>query len=360
MIDTHAHLDFEQFDNDREEVIQRAFDGGVKKIVNIGCNLERAKKAIELAEKYKDIYAVVGIHPTDAAFTSDFVCPNVGADLCIRTERAKNYKNSEQNFDRISARSKFNPEFKNGTNIQGGHAGPPLREKLREFTSHPKVVAIGEIGLDYFHLDNSGRNAAEILEGEIENSEETRPSLELRRAQQKELFIAQLELAQELNLPVIIHCRDAYEDVLAILGGWVKKNPLSHPLKKGANGFLPLSEGEIKRGCVGVIHCFSGNLEQAKKFLDLGFYISFTGNITYCRGGKSSASTIENVVREVPLEKMMVETDCPFLAPAPMRGRRNEPLFVKYVAEKIAEIKKINTKDVEKETDENARKLFEI
>jgi len=203
-------------------------------------------------------------------------------------------------------------------------------EELRKLARHSKVVAIGEIGLDYFHLDSDNRDIRDIPDNETKQ-------LKIR---QKELFIAQLELAEELQLPVIIHCRDAYEDLLEILKGFDLR---------------------------GVIHCFCGNRRQAKQFLDLGFYISFTGNITY---SKKDDAEIFQVIKEVPLERIMIETDCPFLAPAsdcpiqdgpaPMRGKRNEPLFVKYVAEKIAEIKKISLEEVEIATDENAGKLFKF
>jgi len=282
MIDTHSHLDFEQFDDDREEAIQRAFDGGIKKIINVGCNLERSKASIELAEKYENIYATAGMHPSE-----------------IFNLRSSIFK---------------------------------ILEELRKMAKHSKVVAIGEIGLDYFHLDSDDRDIRDISDSKIEQL----------KTKQKELFVAQLQLANELHLPVIIHCRDAYEDLLEICKNYRGKTPLNPPFANGG-------------GMCGVIHCFCGDRWQAKQFLDLGFYISFTGNITY---SKKEDAEIFEVIRKIPLDRILIETDCPFLAPAPMRGKRNEPLFVKYIAEKIAEIKKIDIAEVEKITDENAKKLF--
>ena len=308
MIDTHSHLDFEQFDDDREEVIQRAFNGGVKKIINVGCNLERAKASIELVDKYENIYAAIGIHPTDINRITNY-------ELRITNSEGIKKQRSKENFM---------------------HS---YLEELRKLARHSKVVAIGEIGLDYFHPEKL-RLGASPVKLHYEASMDLDGEIKQLKIRQKELFIAQLELAEELQLPVIIHCRDAYEDLLEILKGFDLR---------------------------GVIHCFCGNRRQAKQFLDLGFYISFTGNITY---SKKDDAEIFQVIKEVPLERIMIETDCPFLAPAsdcpiqdgpaPMRGKRNEPLFVKYVAEKIAEIKKISLEEVEIATDENAGKLFKF
>lgn len=314
MIDTHAHLDFPQFDQDREEAIERAFSGGVKKIINIGCNLERALASIKLAEKYDNVYAAVGIHPSDVSY------------FCHPEERMERSGMSDEGSLQISeTRKQGNKE----TSVQKQRV-----KEIRDLARHPKVVAIGEIGLDYFHMDSDYRNINEIPEEEIEQL----------KNRQKEFFIAQLELAREMDLPMIIHCRssskdsgDAYEDILLSLRAAARNSVIR-----------------------GVIHCFSGNREHAKQFLDLGFYISFTGNITYSRGRKFSAPTLQDVVRDIPLERILIETDCPFLAPAPMRGNRNEPLFVKYAAEKIAEIKKVDFKEVERITDINAEELFGI
>jgi TatD DNase family protein len=256
LIDTHCHLDFEDFDKDREEVIKRAREGGIGKIINIGCNLERAKKSLEIANKYDFIFASIGLHPQEA-------------DL------------GDEEF------------FAN------------LEKLLKE----PKVVAIGECGLEYF--------------GEHNNPE--------IREKQKEVFIRQLELAKKYNKPVIIHCRNAYTEVLEILKKEKEKNP------------------ELS----GVVHCFVGRLSQAEEFLKLGFLISFTGIITYARD-------YDKVIKAVPLDKIMVETDAPFVASLPFRGQRNEPLYVKYVASKIAELKGLSFDEVASATTKNAENLFGI
>ena len=267
MIDTHAHLDFKEFNEDRDEVIKRAHETGVKKIINVGCSPEHSQGAVDLAQNYDQIYAAVGVHPHDA--------------------------------------NKINDE---------------ILDDLKKLAQNKKTVAIGEIGLDYYR-----KNADLTLTARIHADP---------KELQKSSFIKQLNLAKELKLPVIIHCRDAYEDMLEIV-----------------NSF---SGGKSIRG---VTHCFSGNREFAKAFLDLGLYLSFTGAITYT---KNPEAEIFKVIKEVPLDKIMIETDSPYLAPVPHRGERNEPAYVKFVAEKIAEVKGMTFKDVEKVTSENAEKLFRI
>ncbi len=256
LIDTHCHLDFGDFDKDRDEVIRRAYDGGVRKIINIGCDLERAKKALEIAQKYDFIFATVGLHPQEAA----------------------------------DGNEKFFLELKN---------------LLKE----PKVVAIGECGLEFYD--------------KYDNYE--------TREKQKEVFLRQLELAKEFKKPVIIHCRNAYSEVLEILKEEKEKNP------------------ELN----GVVHFFSGRMSQAEDFFKLGFLISFTGVITFARD-------YDRVIKEAPLEKIMIETDAPFVAPVPFRGKRNEPFYVKYVVEKIAEIKNLTFEEVVTATMKNAEELFGI
>lgn len=250
LIDTHAHLTFASFNKDRDEVIKRAFEKGIEKIINVGTDFNDSKESVELAEKYENIFAAIGLHPI-------------------------NIKN--ENFD-----------FKNW-------------QKLGQ---HPKVVAIGEIGLDFFHKTGEQKK-------------------------QKEIFEKQIKLAVKLNKPVIIHCRDAYEDLIKILELQLKHNKIQ-----------------------GLIHCFSKNYKIAKKFLELGFFISFTGNITY--HNKEQISSIQII----PLNKIIIETDCPFLSPIPFQGQRNEPSYVKYVAQKIAEIKNIKYEKVAEEITKNTKKLF--
>ncbi|MGM0437006.1 MAG: TatD family hydrolase [Bacillota bacterium] len=253
LIDTHAHLDFPRFDKDRKEVIKRAIDGGVKIIVNIGSSMTSSRNSVELSRRYKEIYSVVGIHPHNA--------------------------------------DSFNLN---------------VSKKLKKLSENKKVVAIGEIGLD-FHYDNSPRK------------------------KQKQAFRAQLRLAKSLNLPVVIHTRDADQETLEIL----KEEKIS----------------EIG----GIMHCFASDKEMAKEILDLGFYIAFGGLITF-----NNLNNLREVVKEVPINKLLVETDAPYLTPEPYRGKRNEPLYVKYVAEKIAEIKNLSLKEVAQKTTDNAKKVYNI
>ncbi|HVP36537.1 MAG TPA: TatD family hydrolase [Terriglobales bacterium] len=252
MIDTHAHLDFPQFDEDREEVIEQAFSSGLEAIINIGVDLESSEKSIKLAEKYKNIYAAVGFHPHDA--------------------------------------SKLNPEaFK----------------ELEKLASHPKVVAIGEIGLD-FYRNLSPENV------------------------QIKAFKEQIELAKKLELPIVVHIRNAYKKALEIL-----KNDSS--------------------GLKGVLHCFSGDENEAKEALKLGFYLSFNGTLTY----KNSRSA--ELIKKIPLSSILAETDCPYLTPEPMRGKRNEPKLVRLVIEKVVQASGSHSfKEIDEIFTQNAKKLFRL
>lgn len=253
LFDSHAHLDDAKFDEDRAAVLDRACSAGVLGILNPGCELDSSKRAVELAAEYDMVYAAVGVHPHDAA------------------GRPADY------LDRLEALAR--------------------REK---------VVALGEIGLDYFR-NFSPRNI------------------------QRKVFREQLALARELNLPVIIHDRDAHEDIVQIL-------------KK---------DGLPERG--GVMHCFSGDWSLAETCLKMGLYISFAGTVTF-----ADACGLRGVAAGVPLEKILVETDAPYLAPHPRRGRRNEPACVRYVAEKIAELKNIKLEKLDGAIVENMRTLFDI
>ncbi|MCX6715771.1 MAG: TatD family hydrolase [Candidatus Taylorbacteria bacterium] len=248
-IDIHAHLNFSAYNADREEVINRALEGGTA-FINVGTDNVTSRESVELANKYeKGVYAIVGRHPAD-------------------------------NVDEI-----FDPA------------------KYRELLKHPKVVGIGECGLDYFH----------ILPGGAEK--------------QKNTFIAQIELANEFSKPLMLHVRDAYDDALAIL-------------KSHAN-------------VVGDVHFFAGTIEQARAFLDIGYTLSFTGVITF-------AKQYEELVEFVPLDMIQAETDCPFVAPAPYRGKRNEPSYVSEVVSKISQIKKLPVDNIEKALLINAKRMFGI
>lgn len=261
LIDTHCHLDLKDFKHEVASVLSRARQRGVEKIINVGVDAKSSKDSVDLARRYPEIYAAVGIHP-DASDT-----------LNIET--------------------------------QG---------ELVELVRHDKVVAIGEIGLDYYYLKRSSKYAHY-------------PS----REQQIFCFEQMLDLALETKLPVIVHNREADADLLAILKSY---------------------KGALR----GVIHCFSGDYSFAEKILDLGFAVSFTGNITF----KNANSELLHAVKRIPIGSIMVETDCPFLSPEPYRGKRNEPSNVIEVAKKIALLKDMTLAEVELETTKKAKKFFKI
>ena len=258
LVDTHAHLDFAKFDADRPAVMERARAAGVGTIVNVGTDLTSSRRAVDLAEQYEAVYAAVGMHPHGAK-TLD------GATLA----------------------------------------------QLRELAQKPKVVAVGEIGLDYYR-DLSPRDA------------------------QRRAFQAQLAWAARLGKPVIIHDRDAHDEILEGLTNW-------------AAGL----ENSTLAGRLGVLHTFSGDLDMAKTSIDLGFYISISGPVTY-----RNARQLPGIVRALPLDRLLVETDCPFLAPEPYRGKRNEPAYTRLVAERIAELRDISFDDLAGATTANAHRLF--
>jgi len=254
LIDTHAHLDDRRFNRDRDRVIERAKKEGITTIIHIGFDKESSLNACSMAEKYEDIYAAVGVHPHDAKDASDDVL-----ELIYNLAKTKK-----------------------------------------------KVVAVGEIGLDYYR-DLSPRDV------------------------QKRVFSHQIALAKELDLPIVVHDRDAHGDVLKILK-------------------------EERAGRVGgILHCFSGSREMAEECIKMGFYISFAGPITY-----SNARRLVEVARYVPLDRFLIETDCPYLTPEPYRGKRNEPAYVKLVAQKAAEIKGITFEELAKITTANAKEVFRI
>ncbi len=261
-VDSHAHLDGKQFDADREAVIERAREAGVGTIVAIGNGNgpEDCDCGIRLAEKYDFIYATLGIHPHEAALATD-----------------------------------------------------AAYEKMREWARHPKVIAWGEIGLDYFY-DHSPRDV------------------------QKQVFVRQMELAKAAKLPIVIHCRpsnsgqDAWEDCLGLI-----------------------RDQWSASGLGGILHCFTGTWEHARRALDMGFMISFAGNVTFPK-----AQTIRDAAKEVPLERMLIETDCPYLAPAPNRGKRNEPAFVRETARHLGELRGLSAEKMGAQTTENFHKFFSL
>lgn len=273
LIDTHAHLNFNAYKNDTDEVIRRALDNDVW-IINVGSQYTTSKRAVEIAEKYPEsVYAAVGLHPihlSQRIFKTK-----------VDTEEIE-FKTQEEEFD---------------------------TRLYKELASSKKVVAIGEIGLDYYYRPKG------------------KTKLEQFKQKQKEVFLKHLDLAQELNLPVIFHCRSAHDDLIIILEHY--------------------NNTTIR----GAIHCFTGTWEQAQKYMDMGFYLGLNGIIF--------KMDLDDVIKNAPLEKILLETDCPYLTPEPMIGR-NEPLYVKYVAQKIAELKNMSIEEVSVETTKNAKALFKI
>ncbi len=272
LVDTHAHLDFGEYGEDQSAVIKRAIDAGVKKIINVGCEADHFKPSLELAAAFDGVYAAIGYHPHEA----------VGMISTDQRVIEKNVASAVQS--------------------------------LAKYVPSKRLVAIGEIGLDYYRLAPAGHQ----------------DHISIKNIQAL-LFKAQCQLAIDSGLPVIIHCREAYEDVLTILDSY---------------------SGQKLRG---VIHCFEGSWKTAQMFLSHGFKISFTGNITYER----ESETIE-AAKLIPAESLMVETDCPYLTPVPLRGQRNEPAYVEYVCRRLAELRGVTFEEMAEQTTTNAVNFFKL
>lgn len=253
LIDSHVHLDDRRYDKDRDRIIKSLKNDGIELVLNIGADLQTSIASVSLAEKYDNVYAVVGVHPHSAKEVDDSTL-----------------------------------------------------EILKSFASRDKVVAIGEIGLD-FHYDNSPRDV------------------------QRKWFRKQLELAKEVDLPVVIHSRDATQETFDII-------------KEAQDGKLR-----------GVLHCYSDSVEIALEYIKLGFYISLGGPVTF-----NNAKVPKEVAKAVPLDKLLIETDSPYLTPTPNRGKRNEPAYVRFVAAEIAELRGISFDDLVKATNKNTKELFGI
>ena len=253
LFDSHAHLDDERFDKDRDVVIKRAKQNNIQYILNPGADLNTSIRAVNLSEKYDMVYAAVGVHPHEV---------------------------KDMDKDTI--------------------------EVLRALTNKEKVVAIGEIGLDFYY-DHSPRDV------------------------QRKWFREQLKLAKEVDLPIIIHARDAHGEVFDTLKEYDVGNP----------------------GCV--MHCYSGSVEMAREYVKMGVYISLAGPVTFKNARKSY-----EVAKEIPLEWLLVETDSPYLTPVPYRGKRNEPAYVRFVAQKVAEAKQMSIEEIAHRTALNTKKLFRI
>ena len=264
MIDAHCHLNFHSFEKDYDAVIKSAFRAGVTKIINTGTKIDSSQLAVELAQKYENLYAIIGVHPH--------------------------------------------------------HADKPEEgwlEELERLAKKPKVVGIGEIGMDYFSYKSN-----DIVDPKL----------------QREVFIKQIKLAHKLKLPLQIHNRQAGKDILDVLMN--HKSYLLNP--------------------PGMFHCFAGNMDLLKKVLDLGFYVGFDGNITYNGLAPGEDTSLKDLARYVPIDRIIVETDSPFLAPEPKRGSRNMPEYVIITAEFIAKLKGISFEDFEAKTTANTIKIFSL
>lgn len=289
-IDIHSHVNFVAFDEDRDAVMARANESGTI-VINVGTQIDTAKKAVEMTGQYENCYAIIGLHP-------------------IHTGKS------------------FHDKKELGEEAGGGFTsrGEVFNKDIyREILKNPKVVGIGECGLDYYRCDEESV------------------------AKQKEAFIAQIELANEFNKPIMLHIRNtpeakdrnAYMDALEIL----KEHLKVHPAGGGARGD---------------VHFFAGTIEDAKSYLDFGFTLSFTGAITYPPKKDGSGCDYEAIIKMTPLDMIMTETDCPYVAPVPYRGKRNEPVYVSEITKKIAEIKGISTEEASSAILSNAKRVFGI
>jgi len=282
LIETHAHLDYLDFADDFDDVLRRANEAGVTRIITIGTSIESSRRAVDLAERYSNIYAVIGVHPTYAEKAQDDVMT-----------------------------------------------------PLRELANSPRVVAIGETGLDYHHLpsveaekEKNVQVFARALQGEVEEEIEANIRDGAYKSRQASLFQQQLDLAAELGFNVVIHQRDTWDDTLEIMKPYT---------------------GKLR----GVFHCFGGTLEQANEVLDLDHLVSFTGIVTFKNG-----ANVREVAAKVPVWKFMVETDCPYLAPVPFRGKRCEPAHTRIVAETIAAARGVPLQEIAEATTETAENFF--
>ena len=283
LVETHAHLDYLDFVHDLDSVLRRATEAGVTRVVTIGTSIESSRRAIDLAERYPAVYATVGVHPTYVQEAEEDV---------------------------------FTP--------------------LRELAKHPRVVAIGETGLDYHRLPSQEVAKEKQVQVMTALRTETDEEIEAQirdgayKSKQVSLFEQQLDLAVELGLNAVIHQRDAWEDTLKVMQPYT---------------------GKLR----GVLHCFGGSLDQANEVLDLDHLVSFTGIVTFKNG-----AAVREVAAQIPLWKFMVETDCPYLAPVPFRGKRCEPAHTRIVAETIASARQVPLEEIAEATTETAEKFFKF
>jgi TatD DNase family protein len=275
--DTHAHLDYPDYANDLADVIARAHAAGISKIISIGTDLESSKRAIQVAEKFENVFAVVGWHPSNA------------------------------------------------------HEAPAdIRDELRKLAAHAKVVALGETGLDYHHLPSEQVGSARCADRTPQRGVPTTESEDDARYKKKqsEIFRQHLEIAIECGLNCVVHQREAFDDTVAQLKPFARK-------------------------VRGVFHCFGENVERMKQILEIGSLVSFTGIVTFKNG-----QNVRDTVAATPLDKFMLETDCPYLAPVPYRGKRCEPAYVKEISETVAQVKHCSLEELSAATCKTAKEFF--
>lgn len=281
MIDVHCHLNFKSFIDDFDSVIKQAKQDGVDTIINVGTQISSSQRAVELANQYENLYAIVGVHPHHA--------------------------------DKVT-RFASHPEPR----TSGEGSPEDWITELELLTKQPKVVAIGECGMDFYSYQSNG-----IVDPEI----------------QKDVFVKQIELAGKVGLPLQIHNRHAGKEILTVLN---EHKNLLHQTPPG------------------MFHCFAGNMEILHEALDLGFYIGFDGNITYKGLAPGEDTKLSDLAKETPLDRIVIETDSPYLTPEPHRGSRNIPSYAIIVAECIASIKGVSAEEIRGQTTENARTLFHL
>jgi len=304
-IDTHAHLNFKEFEKELPDVLKRSFEVEVKKIINVGSNYQTSVKAVEIVKslalvKNVEMFAAVGCHPIHLAANITETAMFDGKEYKFTTKK--------EEFD-MAKYQKLIDENKD------------------------MIVAIGETGLDYYRLNDENKYQISNIKYQILDNKKI----------QKQIFKKHIELAQKNDLSLILHCRgsegkpfDAYDEMIEILK-------------------LQMSNCKSQNKIRGVVHCFVGNLKQAQEFIKLGFYIGVNGIVTF-----KNSNELQNIIREIPLEKIVLETDCPYLAPEPYRGKRNEPMYIPLIAQNIAELKNIELEKIEEITTKNAKELFKI
>ena len=306
LVDSHAHLTDKIFENDLDAVISRAKEGGVQKIVSAGYDFSSSKKALGLANAREGIFATAGIHPENVA---DFDA--------IFEKIDKNRGKIDKNDDCPNLIFDENFLFEAEKSLE------EELEKIEKLAQNEKVVAIGEIGLDFHFLGFLDKQKQEKFGQKLDEEE-----IKNLKNLQKRAFFAQIDLAQSLKKPIVVHSRDAMGDTFEIL----KK----YHLKRES-----------------LLHCFGGSLESAKELVKLGFSFSFGGVVTF-----KNAKNVQEVVKNLPLERILLETDCPYMSPEPFRGTRNEPKNVLYVADQIARLKNLPIEEVARVTTQNAARLF--